>query len=239
MNQGQVHEINISHDWGNPNSYESEHGYYITVRICNVCGTEQSVLDLDMTRRARNSNESVSETPADQNYTAESIREIVKTASESAQMLERMNDQTFGESLFTDIYDFVDHLKAKYEHAVSEHDITFETAGHFLRVIRRSKKNRRKVLLALKQGLVCNRCDRFFFSIRQLTEDHIVPKEHGGQANLLNLQLLCRPCNEFKKADEPSNKDVSPYAYSGGPCKHQFTCKEIDVLRNAAAATSK
>lgn len=33
-----------------------------------------------------------------------------------------------------------------------------------------------------------------------LTLDHIVPQSKGGEANFLNLQVLCKKCNE-KKAD--------------------------------------
>lgn len=51
-------------------------------------------------------------------------------------------------------------------------------------------------------GNSCVNC-RNEFEDEDLTVDHIVARVHGGDSSPLNLQVLCRACNE-KKADAPA-----------------------------------
>ena len=92
-----------------------------------------------------------------------------------------------------------------------------------------TRKQKRNVILALKQGLVCNRCDTLFPSLEDLTEDHILPRKQGGQSKLDNLQLLCPGCNAEKDDGRPSVRDRSPFGMSNEPCLHRMTCREFDA----------
>ena len=60
-----------------------------------------------------------------------------------------------------------------------------------------SNAARRKYLLE-QYGLVCQGCDRKFDDDRYLELDHKLPKSDGGWNHILNLELLCGPCNKQK-----------------------------------------
>ena len=60
-----------------------------------------------------------------------------------------------------------------------------------------SNEARRKYLLE-HFGSVCQGCDRKFDDDRYLELDHILPKSNGGRNHILNLELLCGPCNKLK-----------------------------------------
>lgn len=49
-------------------------------------------------------------------------------------------------------------------------------------------------LVFKRDGKFCRRCG----TIDDLTIDHIFPLIRGGESNLENLQVLCRPCNSSK-----------------------------------------
>lgn len=48
----------------------------------------------------------------------------------------------------------------------------------------------------LAMGLPCVHC-----GARATEADHIIPRAHGGQDTLGNLQPSCKPCNSARKAD--------------------------------------
>ena len=92
---------------------------------------------------------------------------------------------------------------------------------------RQGKRHSRKVLLEIKQGLVCDICDQVADSIDDLEEEHILPRALGGQSKLKNLRLACRTCNQNKGDQPPTDSDLSPFAYQGEPCEHRVSCAEL------------
>ncbi len=62
----------------------------------------------------------------------------------------------------------------------------------------RSKRSSIRRKLRERDGNVCNMCGIFFTKIAS-TIDHIQPTSRGGTNNISNLQLLCRPCNNYAK----------------------------------------
>jgi CRISPR/Cas system Type II protein with McrA/HNH and RuvC-like nuclease domain len=60
-----------------------------------------------------------------------------------------------------------------------------------------------KEKMYVKQDGNCNRCGHHF-KIEELTDDHIVPVEHGGNPDdMRNRQLLCGECNSSKGSNTP------------------------------------
>lgn len=66
---------------------------------------------------------------------------------------------------------------------------------------RRKKKNAQrkkdKIRLSLEYGLRCYYCDHYF-TLKNLTIDHIYPKALGGKDKYENYVLACAPCNNLK-----------------------------------------
>jgi 5-methylcytosine-specific restriction protein A len=58
-------------------------------------------------------------------------------------------------------------------------------------------RNRAKDNLIERDGQICQFCKEPF-ERELLTIDHVFPLFMGGDSELLNLQLLCRPCHDEK-----------------------------------------
>ena len=97
----------------------------------------------------------------------------------------------------------------------------------------RNDKEQKKIALAFKQGLICNRCQSIVFSLDQLTLDHIKPESKGGKKLLPNLQLFCPECNENKDDSDPTDLDISPFYFRGEPSVHWITCVEVEKRRRS------
>ena len=134
---------------------------------------------------------------------------------------------------FEDLYQVQDLLIRRYEGRIEEQEINLRLIGYFAHS--KTRKQQRKVILALKQGLVCNRCDTPAWSLDDLTEDHIDPKKQGGQSKLVNLQLLCHRCNEDKADGQPSDRDRTPFGTPVEPCLHRMTCREFESCRESGS----
>ena len=228
MSESPRHEIKVTHNWRSPEPYKSGRSKSEKVQTCQVCGAEKHILALDSATDGSSWADLKSEIPANREKAWAEFRELNKAFTKFSKQLEDMESALFDGTEYQGLFDFAARMKSTYENAVSDGDITFGLAYEFLQAIHSSRKKRRKLLLAMKQGPVCNRCDSIY-PLRLLTEDHIVPKERRGQAKLLNLQLLCLRCNQAKDNSEPSDQDQSPYAYKGQSCVHQITCQELEA----------
>ena len=224
MHRSPVHEIEILHNWGPPEPQDSEARGLVTVQTCEDCGAEQHILDLDQ----------VEEGPEpDWQETLDRVRQV---NSRIRELFEDMNAALFAGTEYRDGAHFAMKIKRRFEFVVDDDEINYDLMSRLVQA--GTKKFWRKIMLAHKQGLVCNRCDAVVHSLDDLTPDEIVPKARGGQSKLLNLQLLHSECNSSKGNSEPDERDQSPYAYQGPSCRHQITCREVAALqasRNAPA----
>ena len=128
------------------------------------------------------------------------------------------------DSGFSNIDDLLADFDSQYERMVSSRDMLVSLLEDWCDV--QNRDFRRKLLLVYQQGLVCNRCDQVVLCGNQLRVDHIWPRKLGGQTKLVNLQLLCEPCNGIKGDSNPSETDISPFLHQGPACVHQITCVE-------------
>ena len=219
---GRTHEFEIIHDWGSPVALAQEGAGYLSVNTCLDCGREKRIFHLNTDDEAED----------DRQHDGRGDEEALKNASASIRQLGNAFEQ-YGKDLlrdtgFEDLYQVQDLLFRRYEGRIVEQEINLRLIRYFAHS--KTRKQQRKVILALKQGLVCNRCDIPAWSLDDLTEDHIVPKKQGGQSKLFNLQLLCHRCNEEKADGQPSDRDRSPFGTPGEPCVHRMTCRELDAL---------
>lgn len=116
-------------------------------------------------------------------------------------------------------------IEKRYNGIVSSQDVPFGELLDWTRAT--TKKFQAKILLAYRQGLVCNRCDSVC-RFDELEIDHVIPDRSFGQ--LTNLQLLCISCHSSKQDRPPSEKDVSPFKHEGEVCQHHLTCGEWSDL---------
>ena len=219
---GRIHEFEIIHDWGDPVTLSSDGTGFQSVKTCLDCGREQRTLHL---RTYENGN-------GDGQHGSWEDEEALQNAAASFRRLGVALEQYVQDLLCDTEFDDLDQVRSllseRYERRIENHDMTLELIDYFTRS--RTRKQKRKVILALKQGLVCSRCDPTAPSLDDLTEDHIIPRQHGGQSKLDNLQLLCGECNKDKENRLPSDMDRSPFGTPAEPCLHRIACREFDAL---------
>ena len=129
------------------------------------------------------------------------------------------------DSDYDDIHSLISKIDNRYEHHISAADLSFEQLSLWVNTPHR--KYKRKLLLALKQGLVCNRCHKVC-SWGELTPDEIIPKSQGGKATLRNSQLLCLKCNNEKDSQPRDELDIAAFDHQGATCIHELNCTERD-----------
>lgn len=92
-------------------------------------------------------------------------------------------------------------------HVVSYYDETIMSAGgqefSIPAVVISSEYNRRKKIRCTSYNLFSrdgNRCGYCLnvFKVKDLTRDHIIPREKGGKTNWMNLVTCCKRCNTRK-----------------------------------------
>ena len=219
---GRTHEFEIIHDWGAPVALPPEVTGTQSVENCLDCGRERRTLHLDTDEN--DEGEKLLGSPENQ----ETLQNAVASFRQLGDTLEQYVEDLLRDTEFDDLDQVRDLLNERYERRIGDQDVTLGLVGYFTRS--RTWKQKRKVILALKQGLVCNRCDSPARSLDDLTEDHIVPRQQSGQSKLDNLQLLCPDCNEEKKDSKPTDRDRSPFGVPTETCLHRMTCREFDAL---------
>ena len=220
-----MHEIAIVHMRREKiDRIESDDGAVTIVEKCRDCGKETSILDLSQVRGP-----SLNNLPHKKRL--DELKKVRETYKRFNALSDEMNRGLLDGTGYSEISDLLGDLKKRYQHQIRVDDMSYHQLGQW--VDTRTKKIRRKVLLGYKQGPVCNRCDSLLLSLAQLTEDHILPRACGGQSTLLNLQLLCRRCNQDKDDSGPSEKDISPFAFEGPSCVHKITCVAVEKLRQS------
>ena len=193
-----------------------------SVQVCVNCGREQRTLHLDTDENSEG------ERLLDNTENQEGLRKAATSFRQLADSMDQYVAELLKDTKFDDLGQVQNLLNERYECRIGDKDITLRLVRYFTRS--KTWKQKRKVILALKQGLVCNRCDLPARSLDYLTEDHIVPRQKGGQSKLDNLQLLCRICNQDKADGQPSDRDRSPFGLLTEPCLHRMTCGEFDAL---------
>ena len=245
---GRRHEIKLIHEFGPSEFYQFKKNADVEVRSCRHCKSRQHIL-----RTSKAKGPTIAElsrrtpTPPERRYFVETFKEFTNTLSDFLKRIHELEDECFGETEFDGIIDFADYLKKRYPHSIDDDDITYEIARHYLDASNATPKMiKRKILLVLKQGFVCNRCDSVFRSLPEFEADHVVPKAKGGQSVLENLQLLCTECHRKKADNDPlPGLDCSPFddTFAAPICIHELQCsilyryqdpdlKQSNILRN-------
>ncbi len=224
MSRKPVHDIQIIHSWIQVERIESVDGSATIIRNCPDCGEEGRIFDL-----SKLSGPSLSDMPHEKRIAEKG--KIGGLGKAAIKMLDGMTRELLDDTDYCDIADLLNEIEQRYQGQIQAGYIPYRELGSWIDT--RTKKFQRKGLLAYKQGLVCNKCDSIVFSLDQLTEDHIIPRASGGQSILLNLQLLCRGCNQAKDNKSPNEEDVPPFLYQGPPCIHRITCVGVDELRRS------
>ena len=223
MSPDVVHPITVEHRWGHPELFRYNVHSFETVQICLDCGADHRCLHLTARHNSLRPEEELKEDPS-------KVQQLVGLVQQIIEALNEIECNVFQGTDYSNLQQFAEEMELRYQPAINRNDVTFGLAAHLAGVRASSKPARKRVrsiLMAHKQGLVCNRCDSVAESSADLTEDHIIPKEKGGQAQLPNLQLLCRKCNLDKGNGPPGHRDVSPFLHQGPACKHRIKCTEI------------
>ena len=228
MNWNPLHEIQIVHRWMDVDRIEHDHGSFIIIRNCQDCDAEEQTLDLTEVRGP-------SLTEMTQKERRDELNKLIDRNDEMQKVFDRMTRDLLTDTEYGDVSELLEDIENRYQFQLRGDDLTYRELDWWINT--RTRKIKRKVLLAYRQGLVCNKCDSFVFSLNQLTEDHIIPRARGGTSTLLNLQLVCGRCNKDKADDSPSESDISPFAHQGPSCVHRITCVALEELRNRVTGT--
>ena len=221
------HIIIVEHVWGVPRLYPEEGGGARSVRICDRCGLHEETLQRDEPDDKRSIKEFAESTVEDdKEYFAAAMKEMAENFRRIVDDLRSREEELCEGTGFQNLLDFAEQLEKRYQGAVRANEVTLRIANHIIDTNngKTGRKYSRKVLLAFRQGLVCDICDQVADSLDDLTEDHIVPRKSGGQSTLMNLRLVCQPCNDNKADKSPIVSDISPFAYEGEPCEHRVSC---------------
>lgn len=90
------------------------------------------------------------------------------------------------------------------------------------------KFNRRN--LVLRDKGICQYCGKKFDS-ELLTQDHVIPKSQGGQANWKNIVLSCVNCNHKKRNRTPQEAHMSLIRTPFVPTNKDVCMSHMDRLK--------
>ena len=212
-----MHDIEITHLWTKNESSVDEGGFDIIIQRCADCGVTRRILDLDSGPSARSDDSTLEYRKIETVRLAERMKEV-------GQLLEEQWNELLDGSGYATLNDLIRGIGNKSQGLVDGGNIPFYQLERWVRT---TQMYRLTLLVAFKQSLVCNSCDRVFFSIDSLTLDHI--DEDRSNARLTNLQLLCEPCHREKTF--PGQHDISAYDPRATWCGHVITCVELRGLR--------
>ena len=228
------HIIILEHIWGIPRLYPQMGSSTHSVRTCDRCGSTQRILQLNTSHDQRSIEELAESTdPDDRKSVVASAEAIANNLRPIVDYLLSKEEELCEGTAYKNLLEFAGRLKRRHQGAVGDNDLTFEIAEHIINTNngKTGSKHTRKVLLAFKQGLVCDICDQEVDSLDDLTEDHILPRTFGGESTLMNLRLTHWSCNDNKGDKLPTASDISPFAYKGEPCKHRVNCVKEESPR--------
>ena len=217
-----IHEIKVEHTWEKKAERRAlDFGGYSGIEECKDCGKSREYLSLSTKDDYHWDSLSREQQHAE-------LRKMAERAVRTLELAEESERKQLENTRYRDYFDLIEDIDRKSQYLSSAGEMPVWQLQTWLRLP--TKKIKRKVLLAFKQGLVCNRCDRIAFSLDNLTVDHIRPKSDGGGEELTNLQLLCSRCNEEKADKGPNESDISPFNPNAQQCIHHVTCVELDDL---------
>ena len=209
-----MHEIQVLHRLQEIERIESSGDSWITVEECQDCGQRSQCLHLRVDPRPSSHDSPQEELSA-------TIARSIEIADRMLKACNGMVNDILEGTTYQDIDALVSDIDKRYEGQVNAMEMPLGELKEW--VDTQKRKLKRKVLLAYKQGLVCNRCDQVC-SWEDMTLDEINPRDGGGQAKLWNSQLLCQNCNHDKDNHPPDERDISAFVYSEPPCIHRITC---------------
>ncbi len=209
-----MHRVIVAHDWQEVERVDFHTTSEIAIMRCVDCGAERQVLHMKASDKTRQNHDSLRESPTAQDRLAEQLTQL-------AELGRSLNRELLDGTKYATSEALIDDIAKRYNGDIDGEDIPFGWLGPW--TASNHRKAKRKVLLAYKQGLVCNRCD-LIFPFDELTEDHIEGDRSRGQ--LTDLQLLCKKCGREKGDGPPGELDVSPFKFEGETCVHHVTCVE-------------
>ena len=226
-----MHDIQLDHRWKKAEKVESNGGGVINIERCEDCGEERHYLDLDANPDRGPSLRDLAQDESLREACQDELKKLVEATNELGDWARRMIRDLLANTEYDNIEDLIKDIEKRYPSRVRAGEMPVDDLRDW--IDKRNKAFKRKVLLAQKQGPVCNRCDAIVFSWDELTVDHIRPKARGGGEELANLQLLCGRCNEDKGDNRPDKRDTSPFSNYGQQCLHRITCVKLGELRRS------
>ena len=185
----------------------------MTTEKCQDCGAAHQSLHL------RTSDDEYLREFVTVERASETVETFITLLRQVSNRLDEMFEQLPVGTKYNSSEDILADIQKRYDGLISSKDMPFRELENW--TISRTKKFQAKVILASKQGWVCNRCDSIC-KLDDLEIDHVIPDRSRGQ--LTNLQLLCRSCHKSKQDGSPTEKDISPFRYRGKSCHHRLTC---------------
>lgn len=224
------HVVVVRHKWGSPTREPYNRRRPLSVRDCRICGAKQTTLELSDSSANRSIDRFTSNavSPYEQ-HRAKDMDGLEDIANRWTDAMEEFTASIIRGSKYSNCGEFAERIESRTQGLVGPQNLTFGAMRYIIRNngSQGGKRRTRKVLLAFKQGLVCDVCDRVVQSLDDLTEDHIMPQSLGGQSILTNLRLTCLRCNQEKADKLPKESDVSPFVWTGRQCIHWVSCRKF------------
>ena len=217
-----MHKIEIVHTWKEIDTTWSETGTRTTVNQCVHCGTKQEVRHL-----GRDSGPSFRDSL--DNEVLDLLRSTFDRWDEGVRSMKEMFEQLVHDSDHDSLENLITEIQNICQGQVDGSNLPYSELQRW--VDGRKRFFQVKNLIAYAQGPVCNRCDVVFYSLDQLTVDHIIPDRSDARPS--NLQLLCECCHNKKGKNPPDERDRSPFTYEGQVCEHKITCRKLDAMRRS------